>query len=72
MDSSFADPYIAKETLIITFLAFVMLFGTFLKHMGRLYGVPYCPSLLFVGMFFGYYVESFNSVFIEAAIMRIS
>lgn len=62
----------APETLIMTFLSMLMLLGTFLKYMGKLYGVPYCPTLLFLGMFMGYFVKDFNSIFIEAAVVRIS
>ena len=71
-DSSFVDPFVAKETLMIGFVSFVMLLGTFLKYLQKKIGLPYCPSLLFIGMIMGYWVDDFNSIFIHASVIRIS
>jgi NhaP-type Na+/H+ or K+/H+ antiporter len=40
--------------------------------MNKKYGIPYNPTLLFLGMFLGYNCEWYNSIFFEAAIKRVS
>ena len=53
-------------------ISLIMLLGTFLRRMNSKYGIPYNPSLLVFGILAGYYCDSFNSIYFEAAIKRIS
>jgi hypothetical protein len=71
-DTEFVNPFVAKETLIMAFISLTMLLGTFLRQMNKKYGIPYNPTLLFLGMFLGYNCEWYNSIFFEAAIKRVS
>jgi len=50
----------------------IMLFGTFLRRLNKKYSIPYNPTLLFLGIFAGFYCDDFRSIFFEAAIKRIS